>query len=104
MKLTKLVWHFFDFSMIFGEFCKIFVFYKKKRKTKEKEKDLHGLGPAHNEAGPTARIQPRLRKKAHGERPTQIWTFDIRNPNLFQKLLRSSHIFFLFGIFISGIP
>ena len=48
--------------MIFGEFCKILVFIKK-RKTKEKEKDLHELGLAHNEAGPTAMIQPRFKKK-----------------------------------------
>ena len=31
----------------------------------EKEKSLHGLGPAHSEAGPTTRIQPRLKKEAH---------------------------------------
>jgi hypothetical protein len=30
---------------------------------KEKEKGLNGLGPAHNEASPTARIQPRSKKK-----------------------------------------
>jgi hypothetical protein len=30
---------------------------------KEKEKGLHGLGPAYNEAGPTTRIQPRSKKK-----------------------------------------
>jgi hypothetical protein len=45
MKQTKLVWHFLYFSMIFGEFCKIFVFIKK-RKMKEKEKCLYGLSPA----------------------------------------------------------
>jgi hypothetical protein len=44
--------------MIFDEFCKISVFIEKE-KTKEKEKDLYGLGLAHNEAGPTQRIQPR---------------------------------------------
>jgi hypothetical protein len=41
-------WHFSDFSMIFGAFCKIFVFYRKK-KMKGKEKGFHGLSPAHNE-------------------------------------------------------
>jgi len=30
---------------------------------KEKEKGLHELGLAHNEVGPTARIQPRFEKK-----------------------------------------
>jgi len=30
---------------------------------KEKEKSLHRLGPAHNETGPTARIQLRWKKK-----------------------------------------
>jgi hypothetical protein len=55
--------------MIFDQFYKIFVLYKK-RKTKEKEKDLHGLGSADDKAGLTARIQPRLRKKkAHQKRP-----------------------------------
>jgi len=38
---------------------------------KEKKKGFHGLGLAHNEAGPTARIQPRLKKKPQ-ERPTGI--------------------------------
>jgi len=38
-------------------------FYRKREKQKEKKKCLHGLGPAHNEAGPTARIQPRSKKK-----------------------------------------
>jgi hypothetical protein len=38
--------------MIFGEICKIFIFIEK-RKIKEKEKGLYGLGPAHHEAGPT---------------------------------------------------
>jgi len=37
-------------------------------------------------------------------RPIQIWTFYIRNPDLFQKLLRSSHLLFLSGIFTSGTP
>jgi len=57
MKLTKLVWHFYDF----GEFCNIFIFIEKEKETKEK--GLHGLGPAHNEAGPTAKIQPRSKNK-----------------------------------------
>jgi hypothetical protein len=43
------------------------LFLYKKRKTKEKEKDLHGLGSADDKAGLTARIQPRLRKKSPPE-------------------------------------
>jgi hypothetical protein len=35
MKLTKLVWHFSDFSMIFDEFCKIFVFTGKREKERK---------------------------------------------------------------------
>ena len=46
---------FFYFSMIFGEFARS-LFYRKKRKTKEKKKGLHGLDPTHNKVGPTARI------------------------------------------------
>jgi hypothetical protein len=37
--------------------------FLKKRKIKEKEKDLNGLGPVHNEADPNARIWPRSKKK-----------------------------------------
>ena len=44
-----------------------------------------------------------VEKEAHQERPTRIWTFCIRNPDLFQKLLRPSHLLFLSGIFTSGI-
>jgi hypothetical protein len=46
MKLTKLVWYFSDFSMIFSEFCKISVFIIK-RKMKEKENGLNEFGLAH---------------------------------------------------------
>jgi hypothetical protein len=38
---------------------------------KEKKKGLHGLGPAHNKAGPIARIQLRLKKKLT-RRPSRI--------------------------------
>jgi hypothetical protein len=39
MKLKKPVWHFFYFSMIFSEFCKIFVFIEKeKNEIKEKKR------------------------------------------------------------------
>ena len=48
--------------MIFGEFYEISVFIEK-RKTKEKEKGLSRFGPAHKEAGPTARIRSRSKKK-----------------------------------------
>jgi hypothetical protein len=44
MKLTKLVWCFSNFSMIYYEFCKISVFIEKEKK-KENEKCLQGLGP-----------------------------------------------------------
>jgi len=60
MKRTKLVRYFSDFFIKFSEFCKIFVL-QKKEKTEEKKKVLHG--PAHNEGGPTSRIQLRLKKK-----------------------------------------
>jgi hypothetical protein len=52
--------------MIFSEICKIFVFIEKEI-NERKEKSLHGLGPTHSEAGPTARIQPRLKKSPSGE-------------------------------------
>jgi hypothetical protein len=42
MKITKTGLVFSDFSMIFGEICKIFVFYIK-RKKKRKEKGLLGI-------------------------------------------------------------
>jgi hypothetical protein len=38
-------------------------FHRKREKQKKREKDLHRFGLAHDEAGPTARIQPRLKKK-----------------------------------------
>ena len=41
-----------------------YLFFIEKEKNERKEKDLHGLGPAHNEADPTAKIQLRLRKKS----------------------------------------
>jgi hypothetical protein len=56
----------FRFSMIFGDFYNIFVFIEKE-KNEKKEKGLHGLGPVHNEASPTARIQPMLKKSPLGE-------------------------------------
>ena len=37
MKLIELVWYFFDFSMFFCEFYKIYIFIEKE-KMKEKEK------------------------------------------------------------------
>jgi hypothetical protein len=37
--------------MILANFAISLFLYKKKRKTKEKEKVLHRLGPAHDEAG-----------------------------------------------------
>jgi hypothetical protein len=81
MKLTKLVWHFSVFSMFFDEFCKIFVNIEKEKKDR-KGKGLHGFGPAHNEAGPTARIQLGLKKKPIGETHSDM-IFCIRNPDLF---------------------
>jgi hypothetical protein len=77
--------------MIFGEFRKVSIFIEKEKNERNGKKILHG--PAHNKAGPTARIQPMLKKEGHQERLTRIWTFCIRNPDLFQKLLRPSHIF-----------
>jgi hypothetical protein len=54
----------------FSKFCNIYVFIEKeKKKRKEKKKGLHGLGPTHNEASPTARIQPRLEKKHNRRSP-----------------------------------
>jgi hypothetical protein len=41
--------------MIFVNFARSRFLYKK-RKIKEKEKDLHELGLAHNEVGPIARM------------------------------------------------
>jgi hypothetical protein len=70
---------------------------------KEKEKRLNGLGPAHNEASPTARIQLRLKKKPPGEAHSDL---DIlhQNPDIFQKLLRFSHLFFFSSIFTARTP
>jgi hypothetical protein len=65
-----------------------------------KEKGLHRLGPAHDEAD--CKDSTQVRKKAHQERPSRIWTFCIRNPDIFHKLLRSSQLFFLSIIFTSG--
>ena len=42
-------------------------FIKKKRKIKEKGKDLHGLGLAHNEAGLIAKIRPKSEKDARSD-------------------------------------
>jgi len=84
MKLIKLVWHFSNFSIIFSEFCKISIFIKK-RKTKENEKCLHGLGPAHNEASPTARIQPMSKKKPTKRGPLEFRHFTSGSPTYFKK-------------------
>jgi hypothetical protein len=46
----------------FDEFYNISIFIEKK-KNEKKEKGLHRLGSAYNEASPTARIQPRWKKK-----------------------------------------
>jgi hypothetical protein len=65
MKL-KLVWSFSDFSMIFGEFYKISLFFKKKEKNKRKGKkacmslvqpttkptQLQGFGPSRKRSPP----------------------------------------------------
>jgi hypothetical protein len=58
--------------MILANFV-ISLFYRK-RETKEKEKGLHGLGQAHNEAGPTTRIQPRSKKKPTRRGPLRSGT------------------------------
>lgn len=50
----------------------------------------HTMKPTH------IRIQRRWRKKSI------VYTFCIRNPDLFQKLLKSSHLLFLFNIFTFG--
>jgi len=38
MKLTKLVWHFYVFSMIFFNFCKISVFIDKEKNQRKGKK------------------------------------------------------------------
>jgi len=76
-------------------------FYRKREKRKKRKKKAWS---AHNEAGPTARIQFQIEKEVHQERPTRIWIFCIMNPDIFQKLLKSPHIFFLSSIFTSGTP
>jgi hypothetical protein len=65
----------------------------------KKKKNLHGLGPA--QLTQLQGFSPGL-KKPHQERHIRIWTFYIRNSDIFQKLLRSSHLFFLSSIFTSG--
>jgi hypothetical protein len=73
---AKLVWHFYDFSIILVNFA-ISLFYRKREKMKEKEKDLHkekGLhrfSPAHNER-PNCKDSTQVEKEAHQERPTRI--------------------------------
>jgi len=49
--------------MIFGGFCKTSIFIEKREKQKKRKKVLYGFGLAHNEAGSTARIQFRSKKK-----------------------------------------
>jgi hypothetical protein len=45
----------------------ISIFYRKRENKRKEKKGLHGLDLAHNEVGPTARIQPRSRTKAHSD-------------------------------------
>ena len=105
MKLTKLVWHFSDFSMIFSEFCNIFVFIEKE-KNKRKEKRLAWAWSSPQRSWPNCKdsVQVEREKKAHQKRATRIGTFCIRNSDLFQKLLRPSHFFFLSGVFTCETP
>jgi hypothetical protein len=60
-------------------------FYRKKRKTKEKEKGLHEFGLAHNEAGPTARFQPRSKKKPNRTGPLGFEHFTSGTPIYFKN-------------------
>jgi hypothetical protein len=62
------------------------LFLYKKEKTKEKKrKSLHRLGPAHNEADPTARIEPRLKKKPTRRGPLGSGHFVSRTPIYFKN-------------------
>jgi len=51
---------FLRFFYDFDEFCNISVLIEKEKNERKEKKGLHRLGPAHNEAGPATRIQPRL--------------------------------------------
>jgi hypothetical protein len=88
--------------MILANFAISLFLYKKREKGKKRKKSCIGL--VQPTTKPAARIQPRSEKKAHQERPTRIWTFCIRNPDVFHKLLRPSQLFFLSTIFTSGTP
>jgi hypothetical protein len=63
----------------------VLCFYRKKRKTKEKEKCLHELGPTHTDADPTARIQLRLKKKLTRRGPLESEHFTSGTPIYFKN-------------------
>jgi hypothetical protein len=65
--------------MIFGAFCKIFVFYRKKKNERKRKNASMGL------VQPTTKPSVSVEKKSHEERPIRSWTFYIRNPNLFKN-------------------
>ena len=52
---------------------------------KEKEKGLHELGLAHNKAGPTAKIQPRLKKKPTRRGPLRSEHFALGTSSYFKN-------------------
>ena len=72
-------------------------FYRKNKKRKEKEKDLHGLDLAHNKAGSLQGII-HVEKETYTRSNLNILH---QNPDIFQNLLRSFHLFFLSSIFTS---
>jgi hypothetical protein len=80
---------FYDFWWTLQDLC----FYRKKRKIKEKEKDFAWVWSSSQWCQPSCKDSAQVEKEAHQERLTRIWTFCIRNPVLFQKLLRPSHLF-----------
>ena len=95
------LWFFYDF----GEFCNISVFIEKeKNERKRKRKRLAWAWSSPQWSRPNCKDSTQVEKQAHQERLTRIWTFCIRNSDIFQKLLRSSYLFFLSSIFTSGTP
>jgi hypothetical protein len=73
MKLTKLVWHFSVFSMIFDEFCKIFVNIEKEKKDR-KGKRFAWAWSSSQRSGPNYKDSARVEKEAHRRGPL---TYDI---------------------------
>jgi len=70
MKLTKLVWHFSDFSMIFWWILQDLCFYRKRKKRKKRKKACMGLVRPTAKPAQLQGFNPGWKKK-----PTFFWFF-----------------------------